>query len=194
MKRVLALGLAVMATAACSPAPGPSEDAPAVSVEVADAPARPAAEAATPVTAVAADTATRTTVRAAADLRPGSLCEMQEQMVWTCQAGRRTISICASNPLNETEGYAQYRIGRPGALEMEYPSTRVHPRGRFVYTTYPQGNQTLDFKNGGYDYRVFEDLRSQDDAVYVERNGEPVSEIICNGGENFEPLRTAMGE
>jgi hypothetical protein len=189
MKRVLAFGFALTALAACSPAPEPSRDAPGVAVEVADAPARPTAVAAT-----GADAKATPASAAAADLRPGSLCEMQEQMVWTCQAGRRTISICASNPLNETEGYAQYRIGRPGALEMEYPATRVHPRGRFVYTTYPQGNQTLDFSNGGYDYRVFEELRSTDDGVYVERNGELVSQITCNGGENFEPLRTAMGE
>lgn len=193
MKRVLAFGFAVMATAACSPAPEPPADVSGVMVEVADAQPRPAAEAATPVAAVVSNAATQRGAPAA-ELRPGSLCEMQEQMVWSCQAGRRTISICASNPLNETEGYAQYRIGRPGALELEYPATRVHPRGRFVYTTYPQGNQTLDFKNGGYDYRVFEELRSHEDGVYVERNGELVSQITCNGGENFEPLRTAMGE
>lgn len=189
MKSFLALGIAALALAACGPAAEPSKDAPGLAVDVADAPAP------TPAAATRAEAARgAATVAAAADLQPGSLCEAREQTVWTCKAGARTISICASRDLNETEGYAQYRIGRPGALELEYPATRVHPRGRFTYTLYPQGNQSLDFKNGGYDYRVFEDLRSPEDGVYVERDGQTISEITCNGGEGFEPLRTALGE
>lgn len=190
MKRILTFGFAATALAACSPAPEPSRDAPGVAVEVVDAPARPAAEA-------APGEATARVVRTAArpvELRSGSLCEAQEQVVWSCRAGRRTISICASRDLDETQGYAQYRIGRPGALEMEYPATRVHPRGRFTYTLYAQGNQTLDFSNGGYDYRVFEDLRSREDGVYVERNGGEVSQITCDGGEGFGPVASALGE
>lgn len=192
MKSFLALGFAVTALAACGPAPEPSRDAPGLAVEVADAPVRPVAGEATPAATTGAAQGAASV--AATDLRPGSLCETREQTVWTCRAGARTISICASPDLNETEGYAQYRIGRPGALELEYPAGRVHPRGRFTYTLYPQGNQSLDFRNGGYDYRVFEDLRSPEDGVYVERDGQTISEITCNGGEGFEPLRTALGE
>lgn len=191
MKSFLALGFAATALAACGPAAEPSKDAPGLAVEVADAPA-PTPAAAT--RAEAARSAAAVATAAAADLQPGSLCETRERTVWTCRAGARTISICASQDLNETEGYAQYRIGRPGALELEYPAGRVHPRGRFTYTLYPQGNQSLDFRNGGYDYRVFEDLRSPEDGVYVERDGRTISEIACNGGEGFEPLRTALGE
>ncbi len=193
MNRFLALGFAAATMAACSPTPGPSADASSLRIEVSDALPRAAADAATPAVAVTTD-AGASAVAAAADLQPGSLCEAQEQKVWSCQVGRRTISICASRDLDETQGYAQYRIGRPGALEMEYPATRVHPRGRFTYTLYPQGNQTLDFSNGGYDYRVFEDLRSREDGVYVERNGAQVSQITCDGGEGFGPLETALGD
>lgn len=197
MKSALTFSAAAMmlaALAACGPDQTVSEDAPslAVSVEDAAAPADSPAVApeaspsATPTANVAAPAATPV------NLIKGSLCETGEQVVWTCQAGARTISVCASANLNPKEGYAQYRIGRPGALEMEYPTTRVHPRGRFTYTLYPQGNSTLSFTNGAYKYSLFEDLRSTEDGVYVERGDDLISNIRCNSGMHFEPVAAAI--
>lgn len=192
-----AAAILVAALAACGPDQTPSEDAPSLAVSVEDA-AAPTAEA-PENPAVSADTAAAAAASAAAsptatpvNLIKGSLCETEEQVVWTCQAGARTISICASTNLNPKEGYAQYRIGRPGALEMEYPTTRVHPRGRFTYTLYPQGNSTLSFTNGAYKYSLFEDLRSTEDGVYVERGDDLISNIRCNSGMHFEPVAAAI--
>jgi hypothetical protein len=194
-----AAALLLAALAACGPDQTPSEDAPSLAVSVEDD-AAPTAEA-PENPAVSADTAAAVAASAAAsptatpvNLIKGSLCEAEEQVVWTCQAGARTISICASTNLNPKEGYAQYRIGRPGALEMEYPTTRVHPRGRFTYTLYPQGNSTLGFSNGAYKYSVFEDLRSSEDGVYVERGDDLISNIRCNGGTGFDVVAEAMGQ
>lgn len=196
MKSALMIGAAataLAALAACGPEQTPSDDAPSVAISSDDT----AASAETP--AVSPDPARTDSAAPAAapaatpvNLIKGSLCETGEQVVWTCQAGARTISVCASASLNRKEGYAQYRIGRPGALEMEYPTTRVHPRGRFTYTLYPQGNSTLAFTNGAYEYSLFEDLRSTEDGVYVERGEDLVNSIKCNSGMDFEPVAAAI--
>jgi len=197
MKSALTFSAAAMmlaALAACGPDQTASEDAPSLAVSVEDA----AAPADNPAVAPEASPSAAATANVAApaatpvNLIKGSLCETDEQVVWTCQAGARTISVCASADLNPKEGYAQYRIGRPGALEMEYPTTRVHPRGRFTYTLYPQGNSTLSFTNGAYKYSLFEDLRSTEDGVYVERGDDLISNIRCNSGMHFEPVAAAI--
>lgn len=200
MKSALMIGAAATALAAltaCGPDQTASKDAPSLAVSVEDA----AAPADSPAVAPEAAPATTANVANAAapaatpvNLIKGSLCEAEEQVAWTCQAGARTISVCASATLNPKQGYAQYRIGRPGALEMEYPTTRVHPRGRFTYTLYPQGNSTLAFTNGAYNYSVFEDLRSTEDGVYVERGDDLVNNIKCNGGTGFDVVAEAMGQ
>lgn len=196
MKSALMIGAAATALAAfaaCGPAQTPSEDAPSVAVSVDDTTAPAESPAVSPDPAPT-DSAAAAAAPAATpvNLIKGSLCEAEEQVVWTCQAGARTISVCASATLNAKQGYAQYRIGRPGALEMEYPTTRVHPRGRFTYTLYPQGNSTLAFTNGAYKYSVFEDLRSTEDGVYVERGDDLVNSIKCNSGMDFEPVAAAI--
>lgn len=197
MKSALTFSAAAMilaGLAACGPDQTASEDAPSLAVSVEDA----AAPADSPAVAPEASPSAAATANVAApaatpvNLIKGSLCETDEQVVWTCQAGARTISVCASADLNPKEGYAQYRIGRPGALEMEYPTTRVHPRGRFTYTLYPQGNSTLSFTNGAYKYSLFEDLRSTEDGVYVERGDDLISNIRCNSGMHFEPVAAAI--
>jgi hypothetical protein len=122
--------------------------------------------------------------------RGKTLCEAGEAVVWSCNAKTRTISVCASKELTATTGYIQYRAGNPGKVELTYPAAKVHPRGRFTAGFYPQGNTSLDFRNGGYAYSVVEQLRSDEDEVIVEDPaGKMVSHTICNGGGglNFSP-------
>jgi hypothetical protein len=121
-----------------------------------------------------------------------TLCTPEEFMVWACEAGRRLVSICASRDLSPTAGYVQYRIGLPGALELEYPAQRVHPRGHFAVTTFGSGDQNVKFSNGGYDYEVVEILRSGDDGIEVSKDGQKVSRITCNGDTDFYPLSEAV--
>ena len=111
-----------------------------------------------------------------------TLCEAGENVAWSCIAGARTISVCASRVLTADQGYIQYRAGRRGQIELAYPAERVHPRGLFKYEVYPQGDTALSFANGGYDYTVVEDLRSDEDLVLVAKGGAEASRIVCNGG------------
>lgn len=126
----------------------------------------------------------------AAEWTEPTLCTANENVVWSCRAKTRTISVCASRAITATSGYMQYRAGKPGKLELQYPETPAHPRGRFRYTLYIQGNESLEFSNKGYDYSVVEDLRSADDGVYVMKDGAEIGRITCNGGgEGFHITR-----
>jgi hypothetical protein len=72
---------------------------------------------------------------------------------------------------------------------MRYPETLAHPRGQFRYSLYIQGNQSLEFTRGGYDYAIFEDLRSPEDGIIVTKNDADVARITCNGGGAIEIQR-----
>ena len=109
-------------------------------------------------------------------------CDINENVAWSCKVGERVISVCASEPITGDSGYIQYRIGKPPRTELVYPKTGVPPRGRFAYRLTPQGDTSLSFSNGGYDYEVYDILRSEEDGVRVTKNGKEVSHIRCNGG------------
>lgn len=118
-----------------------------------------------------------------------TLCAPQENVVWSCRTKKKIVSVCASRKITASEGYMQYRIGKPGALEMSYPDAPTHPRGKFRYTLYIQGNQSLEFDKGGFHYSVVEDLRSDEDGVIVTKNDVDVAHITCNGGGGIEIVR-----
>jgi hypothetical protein len=119
-----------------------------------------------------------------------TLCETGENVVWSCRTKRRTVSVCASRRMTATQGYFQYRAGQPGKLELVYPAQRVHPRGRFKYQLYIQGNTSLSFSSGGFSYSLVDDLRSPDDEVIVEKGDKLISRSTCNnGGEGFSIVR-----
>jgi hypothetical protein len=61
----------------------------------------------------------------------GIHCLPEEEVVFACSFGKKAVSVCASATQTANEGYMQYRFGAPGQVEMEYPSSKVHPNGRF---------------------------------------------------------------
>lgn len=117
-------------------------------------------------------------------------CDINENVAWSCKVGERVISVCASDPISGDTGYIQYRIGRPPRTELVYPANKAPPRGRFAYRLTPQGDTSLSFSNGGYDYEVYDILRSEEDGVRVSKGGKTVAHIRCNGGgSGFEIVR-----
>lgn len=109
-------------------------------------------------------------------------CDINENVAWSCKAGGKVISVCASDPVSGDEGYIQYRIGKPPRTELVYPAKKAPPRGRFAFRLTPQGDVTLSFSNGGYHYEVYDILRSEEDGVIVSKGGKEVAHIRCNGG------------
>ncbi len=52
-----------------------------------------------------------------------SLCSPGERVVFSAfaEGSNKLVSICSSSPLNESRGYLQYRFGRPGKIELQFP-------------------------------------------------------------------------
>jgi hypothetical protein len=94
-----------------------------------------------------------------------SLCTQDEKTIWSCETvGRKTISICGSRELNKERGYVQYRFGRPGHLELEYPRQRQQTQTAFSYFRYTRPLVTflgLRFKIDEYEYEVYDNSNEE---------------------------------
>jgi hypothetical protein len=91
-----------------------------------------------------------------------SHCSKEEKTVFSCLIGKKVVSVCASENLSPTDGYMQYRFGKPGHLERRVPAKEAHPfKEKVGANAYdgPQGSQngTIDFVNGDHSYTVFWD-------------------------------------
>ena len=125
---------------------------------------------------------------------PTSLCRAGEQVLFSCKVadGPKFVSVCGSNRLDAKRGYVQYRFGRVGALELEYPQGLEETQRAFRYAHYfrAQVDRTeLSFERGGYKYALYDyyegDVRPviAEAGVRVTRpggEGEAV-EIKCRG-------------
>ncbi|CAG1771015.1 hypothetical protein BAC2_01423 [uncultured bacterium] len=94
---------------------------------------------------------------------PGPLCGPDERVFFDCvvaaKKGPKRVSLCGSKNPADKGGYLQYRFGRAGALELEYPAQRGDPRTAFRYSHYvrPQVSRTaVGFTQAGATYWVFD--------------------------------------
>src|SRR5919106_687690 len=73
-----------------------------------------------------------------AQLQPGSLCERDEKIVFSCTVGKaaKTVSLCSSKELTKDTGYMKYRFGLPGKIELEYPQEQQRANEAFKYSHY----------------------------------------------------------
>ena len=106
-----------------------------------------------------------------------TLCEATEKVVWSCHAGKKTYSVCASSNLSKAAGYMQYRVGSANKLEFTFPATREHPLGRFDFNMGPHGG-SLEFKNSNFNYSIAEDMRGLP-SIFVEQDGRQVASVRC---------------
>ena len=100
-------------------------------------------------------------------IKPRSLCTALEQVVWSCETARqgKLASICSSKELDKSRGYVQYRFGRPGQVELEFPKERVGTQSAFKYSRYTRALVTylkLEFVNSGFTYIVSDDSNSEE--------------------------------
>lgn len=101
-------------------------------------------------------------------LKVTSLCARDEKTIWSCEtAGRKIVSICGSKQLDKQRGYLQYRFGRPGRVELEYPRARQNTQTAFAYFRYTRPLVTflgLRFKINEYDYEVYDNSNEEEGA------------------------------
>lgn len=85
----------------------------------------------------------------------------------------KIAAICISK-LNSD--YIIYRYGKPSKIELEYPDKTDSSWNKFTYSYYIRGggieNEGMDlnylnFENGGYNYRIYEEYASQSDETSV---------------------------
>lgn len=90
-----------------------------------------------------------------------SLCRGDEQVLFNCVVAGSTklISLCAAKSLDHRRGYVQYRYGKPGAVERQFPQARANTQLGFRYARYfrAQVDRTeISFDNHGYRYTIFD--------------------------------------
>jgi hypothetical protein len=100
-------------------------------------------------------------------MKPASLCAKGENVVWSCAMVKESklASLCSSKDLDETHGYVQYRFGRAGQVEMEFPRERTNTQAAFKYSRYTRPLVTylkLEFVNNGFTYTISDDSNEEE--------------------------------
>jgi len=120
-----------------------------------------------------------------------SLCNSNEQTVWSCEAKTKIYSLCASKVMTSTTGFLQYRAGTKTKISFQFPDKPIHPKSKFEYTTLAHG-AAIWFSNGGYTYSLNEDIRGSDDISVDNKSGKTVAVIECEASTQSLTLNTTM--
>lgn len=128
----------------------------------------------------------------------GTLCANDEQIVFSCHLGKKTVSLCRPAGPEKT---LVYRYGTSAKLELVYPDVARHEKGAFTQSTKPVfggGVTSVIFQRGNYEYRVYSKLgrssgASQDDrypefedGVVIMQAGKELKKLVCDdSGEGF---------
>lgn len=99
--------------------------------------------------------------------RPASLCNREEKTLFSCalKGSRKLLSICGSGRLDANSGYLQYRFGRAGDVEFEFPKEKKGTQAAFRYTRYTRPLVTylvLRFETQGYLYSVHQNYNGEE--------------------------------
>lgn len=131
---------------------------------------------------------------------PGGLCLKTETARFSCEAaGGKVISLCESGDLGFETGTLKYRYGRPGSVELEFPSESGQGLGLFHKYFRPwsrvSGNEEhrVGFWIGDWQYEVYEILdvsNGYEDqyGVRVTRTGGVPVTIECQGAPEVNRL------
>jgi hypothetical protein len=99
-------------------------------------------------------------------VKPGSLCQPAEQVIWTCTTTRnKIVSICGSRGLTAEKGYVQYRFGTSRKVELELPQGRTGSQSFFRYARYTRPLVTmlsLTFTNNDVTYEIHDDDNAEE--------------------------------
>lgn len=123
-----------------------------------------------------------------ASAAPPTLCLPSEVNVFSCGAGKKVISVCASKDAAADRGYLQYRFGAPAKVELAVPAARSVPpaksalAGNLVFSG--GGGAYLCFKTGDYEYIVYTAIGKgwgTKDGVAIEQNGKRRGHVSCTG-------------
>ena len=129
-----------------------------------------------------------------ADETQPTLCRQGETVLFSCPVkdGRTIVSLCGSKDLTAQEGYLQYRFGRAGHIELEFPAQRQETQKRFRYAQYSRyqvNRVAVSFQRAGYTYALFDSYegdtlpKTHQQGIQVTPSGGARKEVtfICRG-------------
>jgi hypothetical protein len=67
--------------------------------------------------------------------------------------------------LDDRRGYVQYRFGRPGKVELEFPRERQNTQSAFTYKRYTRPLVTylaIKFTAAGYTYKIYDESNDEE--------------------------------
>ncbi len=147
----------------------------------------------TAVTAVAGNASTQATAPATTGGQK-SLCTPQEIVVFSCRTGAKMVSACASQDAGRSQGYLQYRFGKPDStdpLDISLPAGRLVPVKAAIGSTVSfsgGGGAWLRFRNGQTTYTLYTGIgkwgpkgaTQEKQGLAVERGGKLVANLKCS--------------
>jgi hypothetical protein len=107
-----------------------------------------------------------------------------ENVIFSCNTGKNTVSVCASRTRTPTQGYVQYRFGPPGKPSFSFPQPAAHP-SQFVRggsLMYGAGSGTyMRLFSGKYAYVVYSGYAPgwEKAGVAVEKEGQLLANLPC---------------
>lgn len=129
-----------------------------------------------------------------------TLCNNLENIVLSCQIGKKNLSLCSSTELDDSKGWLQYRYGTAEKVELEFPKENSHPKSHFKFNRIYSAAEgaligELRFKNGKTDYTVYrEDIKGKVEAgVYVTINSKDTY-LKCKNLSNTEDFISIVME
>lgn len=110
-----------------------------------------------------------------------SLCSKEEITLWSCKTSGKTYALCSSKHVDKKSGYIQYKAAKNGNPIFAFPSSKIPPFGLFSYQSSANGDASLEFSNGGYDYSLIDPLRGRSlISVAPKKSPNRLSQIACN--------------
>lgn len=121
------------------------------------------------------------------------LCGGEEITLWSCETPKKTYSLCSSTQVDQKKGYIQYRVSENGKTVFTFPSSKRQPAGLFTYRSFPNGDASIQFSNGNFNYRLIDPLReSSAISVTAKKTQNSVSDISCNNSNQTLQVNYTM--
>jgi hypothetical protein len=128
-----------------------------------------------------------------------SLCEAGELTYFSCQLkSSKVVAICGSGQVNPLDNgghraaWLQYRMGRPGTLELVFPKQRSRSVAKFSGESHRGAGVRIDalqFAIGGIRYTVEDSYSSLTDDGFAGVKvvvGRKETVLACNGDANVD--------
>lgn len=124
--------------------------------------------------------------------QPASLCNADETIIFNCtiKENAKLVSLCSSREFTKDKGYIQYRFGRPGKVELEFPKSREKTQQAFKYSHYFRAQFDLteiSFSSDNHHYSIFDDYNGEERPAQSSQgvkvttpNGREVT-LTCRG-------------